>query len=1226
MLNINSPKTRTLLPRALASCAFAAFVGYAGIVIAGAPTISLSQVPMTVAIPAHPQIILALGNSQSMDGTLSGAIMTGAGSLSSSYSALNASSSPVNFSYTVGGGFTPPSSLGTVVCSPGPCAAVTSSTPTGTPAMAPYTVTSGSTLIDNSPSRLNVAKAGISAILSAYIPSADFGLMDYSTSGISEYTTWVYQMSQTGGFTFTSTPGANEYVANPCYQVSISLPTSNQVQTDCLNLALYYPLQNITAKPYMIVSASSDDPAINDVLYAPAGYADPVCMVHGGPSPASPFTGYTLAQYETGSVLEGYSSEVNACATETGPTNAGYVPFSTQVMYEERGFGFYTTGESVAVNSTPVVNMTSAGATPTATTVATALSAFSKYLLPETNSTGTSEIKAAATQSPIASLIGSAASYFTTSNPASTNGCLPHRYIVLVTDGLPTMDLAGHSWPPLGSTAASTYPNGYGVTATFNTDGSLATTNDQALTDVIAKLTAAQAAKIDTYIIGLGAGVNPASNPTAAATLTAMAIAGGTGAYFAASSPQDVTNDLNIIITTILKATQSTASAAVNSTGLNTNSVVYQSQFNTSDTYQDWTGNLFAYPVSPVTGAVNMSAPLWSAQTELDTQSPASRIIATWDPVAGKGIPFEWTTGTPSSGIATSTLMGQELETFTADTSGSDVLAYLRGSTAQEQRNSGQFRNRAHRLGDIVDSSPLYVGPPSSFNGAASYVAYAQTNVNRPGVIYVGANDGMLHAFDAITGLERFAYVPRGGYANLIKLVSPYYNATHQFYVNGSPQASDVQFSDNSWHTVLVGVQAQGGNSIYALDVTYPNTLTSEAAVASAVLWEYTDADMGYGFSTPALAPTAAGWVAFVGNGYNSVNEKPVLYAINPQTGATIRKLDLCASLVTDVCNMSASNGLSTVIAINTSGQAFSNANVVYAGDLQGNLWRVDTTNANPSLWTVTVLFQARDSVNGHPQPITTSPIATLNPNYPQALGTMVYFVTGQLLGTPDLTTTQLQTVYGIYDPQTGFTPPLTRGTVPSSPAGAYLSSTGFVEQTVSIPLSNPNALVVTANATSFPTNKGWWVDLTQETGQRGVTDPRMETGGAFTFTTYQPIFNTTTCTENGNSYLYVLNYATGGSFTSPQFDLNGDGTINNTDLVQVPNPTSPSTTISVAASGMSLGSVFAAAPTIRSGLLGSTGGTGSADMLITESSGAIKNVIMAGQLKHRTAWWEIRQ
>ena len=88
------------------------------------------------------------------------------------------------------------------------------------------------------------------------------------------------------------------------------------------------------------------------MLYAPGGYADPICVVYGGPSPASPFPprrpDTRWAQYETGSVLETYTNEVNACAPQTGPTNAGYVPYSTQVMYEERGFGFYTSGESVA--------------------------------------------------------------------------------------------------------------------------------------------------------------------------------------------------------------------------------------------------------------------------------------------------------------------------------------------------------------------------------------------------------------------------------------------------------------------------------------------------------------------------------------------------------------------------------------------------------------------------------------------------------------------------------------------------------------------------------------------------------------------------------------------------------------------------------------------------------------------------------------------------------------
>jgi type IV pilus assembly protein PilY1 len=675
-----------------------------------------------------------------------------------------------------------------------------------------------------------------------------------------------------------------------------------------------------------------------------------------------------------------------------------------------------------------------------------------------------------------------------------------------------------------------------------------------------------------------------------------------------------VTADLQTIITKILAATQSTASAAVNSTGLNTNSVVYQSQFTTSDLYQDWTGNLYAFPINATTGVVNTTpaSALWSAQTQLDGQDWATgRLIATWDPVASAGTPFQWNTGTPTTGIASSTTLGTELQTFTPDTSGQDMLQFLRGSNAKEIRNGGQFRNRTHKLGDIVSSDPLYIGAPSSNNQTASYVGFAQTYKNRPPMIYVGANDGMLHAFNATTGNEVFAYIPRGVYANLALLANPYYNAVHQFYVNGSPQASDVQFSDNTWHTLLVGTESQGGGSVYAIDVTNPAAITAESVLASDVLWDFTDADMGLGFSTPALTNTADGWQVFVGNGYNSRNQKPFLYVINPKTGATTIKIDLCAAVPT-ACNLAASNGLSSVIAVNSSGQLTQNSNLVYAGDLQGNLWRINISNANPTLWTVSVMFQARDASN-HVQPITTSPAATLNPRYPAVLGTMVYFVTGQLLGTPDLASTQVQTIYGIFDPAAGYGTPLLR------------TSAALENEPLSYAFSNSAAYIVTGSALTIPTQEGWFVDLNlpacggcvpaqlAHTGERGVTDPRIESGGALVLTTYQP--NSNVCTAGGNSYLYVLNYA-GGSFTSPQFDINNSGTITSADTA------TNSTGSTVFPVGMGLGDVFAAAPTIRTANMTTAG----AVKLITRSDGTIQTVVEKGNSKSRTAWWEVHQ
>jgi type IV pilus assembly protein PilY1 len=197
--------------------------------VATAPTVPISQVPMTVEIPAHPQILLAVGNSESMDGTLTGAILTGAGDVGANYSALYNSSSPVNF--TIPTGFTPPLNA-------------------GSSGVAPYTVTTSGVQYDNSASRLNVAKAGITSILNNYIADADFALMDYATSGYNSWATWVYQMSPAGGFQFTNvaTPPANdELVPNPCYGVNITVPYANTVSKDCAALNTFYLSQNITA-------------------------------------------------------------------------------------------------------------------------------------------------------------------------------------------------------------------------------------------------------------------------------------------------------------------------------------------------------------------------------------------------------------------------------------------------------------------------------------------------------------------------------------------------------------------------------------------------------------------------------------------------------------------------------------------------------------------------------------------------------------------------------------------------------------------------------------------------------------------------------------------------------------------------------------------------------------------------------------------------------------------
>ena len=1217
------------------------------------PTIPISQVPLSIAIPQHPQVLFAVGNSQSMDGDLSGAIMTGSGSLSSALSSLANSSSPVN--YTVPSGFTPPAQ------------AANSS------GLAPYTVNQSGVLVDNGASRLNVAKAGIQAILQSYMGSTDFALEDYSTSGTSLYTTWVYYMSPTGsGFNFTNTlptngytsyaayllalaqnplpsPAPTRWIINPCYKYGSA---SSSVKSYCGSIAGLYGSTTLSGSQYMQIGASSDDYNINDVLYA--GGQTGLFVSYNGPNPASPYPpNFSLSNYNSGSIFVSYNTTTpNNGSFGTSPTNAGYVPYSPQVMYAQRGFGYYVSSVS-AGSGNVIVPLTSAGKNPTSSSVSTAIAKFSPLLLPETNNSSSSEIKALAYQSPMAGLLAKAKTYMQ-SLGASSSSCPPKQYVVLLTDGLPTMDLGGNNWPPLGSASAQ----GYGVTAAFNADGSLNTnplmTNDQALLDAVSQIAALKSAGIKTYVVGLGAGVNPSVNPAAAQALTAMAIAGGTAQYFPAKSPDSLVTQLTVILNQVQAGNLSTASAAVNSTGLNTGSVVYEASYNT-----DWTGDLRAFPIAS-NGSINTSpaSAQWSAQAQLDATNPTSRIIATWNPSlnggAGAGSPFEW----GSTGVLSAASIAPSQQTLLqpSDSMGSARLNYLRGDKSQEQSNGGSFRNRTHILGDIVDSNPIYVGAPAGpyANGAgysstfnSSYQTFESTYTNRRPVIYVGANDGMLHAFDPTTGNELFAFVPNGVFSNLINLTNPLYS--HQFYVDGSPQAGDVQFADGSWHTLLVGGENAGGQTVYALDVTNPAALTSEAALASAVRWEFSDADMGYSYSTPAIAltcvPVTSGaqspcsntsssnqqgmFMTFFGNGYDSSSSHAILYAVNAQTGAQIAKIDLCAQ-VTGACSSSLPDGLSSVVAANSDGILGAPVDHVFAGDLQGNLWSINVSNPSPSKWTVRLLFKATDP-SGNPQSITTAPGVTLNPNYPNQLGLMVNFGTGQLLASADLGSTQTQSFYGVWDRPTTLTPVL-------SPSNTTFNRSNLQQQTLTTLSAATTGLpqdvrTVTNNCvyyslpsgylpsgctqlTNPPTQAqvGWYMDL-PATGERVVTDPRVENGGVV-FTTNAPSSaSSTQCTIGFTSFLMDVNYVNGGSFSQPELDINGDYQINSGDQVTVGGKTYNPV-------GLGMGSVYSAAPTIISANLGAA----HAVKLVTRSDQTIKSVQERGGGLTRVGWWQIIQ
>lgn len=1147
--------------RRLIFCGLACMLGLPSPYSEAAPTTTLSDSPLVLATPTHPQVLLLLNNSQSMDGNLSGAIMTGA---------LG--------TYTIPAGFTPP-----------------------VDGSANYTVTKGGLKQDNSDSRMNVAKASIKQILNDYASSNDFGLMTLTTSGTpARYNTWVYYMSSpTGGFTFTNIEDATNGTTypNPCY----SPIAANINSADCTALAGHYGMSASTLASYKFMVAagpsngtsttpgSSDDPHVNDVLYA--GSLPSVLVSYSGPSPSNPYTGYTLAQYNAGGVFEGYAKTTpNIGRFGTSPTNAGFVPYSPEVLYVKRGFGYYNA----------VANTTGTLRVPVAPDSPTRQATFATLLAPETDSTSSGEIKSNAVNAATAGMLSSAYNYYTGTPPAApgvsaispppnnkNNKCDTKKYVVLITDGLPTWDLNGKAWPPLGSLAAT----GYGVTATVTNDV-LTATNNQAVNDTLAKIKALKDEGILTYVIGMGAAVDDPKS-VAAATLSAMAIAGGTSKYFPATSPADVSNDMIVILEQIKAANTTTTSAGVNSSSINTLSAIYQATFNSQDTNKDWTGDLQKFSVTG--GVINLKKAAWSAQAVLDTlnwdtgSGDTARRIVTYDPASLAGVPFRWPVTTPASpaGTVIGATQAALLQTSSSDTLGQSRLNYLRGDKSNEQGSSppGTFRTRTHLLGDIEDSTPLYVGAPSALYQDGSYQSFQAANNKRDPMLYVGANDGMLHAFCASTtgtctaGVERFAFIPNGVFSRLINLTQPAYNAAHKFYVNGSPVVADVQFkvADTNWHTLLLGGLNNGGNSVYALDITTPPTSSdTEASIAKKVRWEFTDADLGRTYSRPTTARIKTGsgssattqFVAIFGSGYNNADGKPYLYVVNAETGALIQKVDLCGAS-TKYCDSAKANGLSSPVAVSPDGSGL--VTMVYAGDLQGNLWRIDLPATGT--WSGTQVFKAMDG-SGNPQPITTMPVITLHPNAPQMAGNLILFGTGRFLGAPDIADTSQQSVYGIWD-NSWSTAPIRSDLV---------AQTITQVKTAKTLVNGTNQIrVISSKPIDWKTMKGWYIDL-PNSGERAVTDAILD-ASRLIFTTYKPFVPTDdTCTGDGQSWLMLVDYATGGAPSKAMFDLFGNKTypkIDTTDGSDAGNGTGSNDKVPV---GILLGNFYVATPTLVNG------------------------------------------
>ena len=674
----------------------------------------------------------------------------------------------------------------------------------------------------------------------------------------------------------------------------------------------------------------------------------------------------------------------------------------------------------------------------------------------------------------------------------------------------------------------------------------------------------------------------------------------GRGQFLSAANPIQLVNAMQEIFDDIASATGTATAVAFNTQEIESGTLVFRASFNTKTNE----GDLVAQQLN-ADGTIDPTI-VWSAAEQLDSKinsSSDSRVIVTYKnngDATSTGIPFQWaelnTTqqgllDTPQpTGVAAST-----------NTFGDERLAYLRGQYQNEgsNGNNGEFRERADvggKLGDIVHSTPVFVGKPQFLNRSGGaypttslYADFVAAKANRPEVTYVGANDGLLHAFNTSDGSELFAYVPDILMKDLSELTDP--NYAHRFYVDLSPAINDVYFTPTrgtnagalSWNTVLVGGLGAGGKGYYALNVTNPADLDTEAEAKNNVMWEFSEADdggvgnsdLGFTFSQPIITMSnlddGSGnkvWVAIFGNGYNSTSADgdSALYILRLDGG-----LDGVWTPNVDFFKVSTGygkaesadthtpNGIGGVRAVDINSDG--TVDYVYAGDLQGNLYRFDLTSSIATNWTNApkLLFTARYKAgDAFPrdivQPITTSPVVVEHPDNPGEL--IVITATGSWMTTDDATNTEIQSIYGIWDDMSN-NPTVSMSSTSNQLVEQVFTNYSTLEDGYTVRSLTNNAVNWKNTGNAANKVKGWYIDLdvpaagggvVEYPGERAVRNLQLRGGVLFVNTVIPK--DTAACSTGVGGFELGFNPITGGSGSDVIFDINADNSFSESDNI----------------------------------------------------------------------------
>lgn len=595
----------------------------------------------------------------------------------------------------------------------------------------------------------------------------------------------------------------------------------------------------------------------------------------------------------------------------------------------------------------------------------------------------------------------------------------------------------------------------------------------------------------------------------------------GHGTYFSARNPESLVNGLTAALGSIESSSGSGAAAATsNLEPISGDNAIYIASYRTIY----WDGELAAQSIDIGTGEISTTV-TWKAAGLLDGKIASdgksdTRQIYTSSAKALIDFLFSNLSATQKAYFNNSQLSQYQDwgATAIADGTQEQLVKYIRGQNRYENQDrlpeygtySRLYRDRSSTLGDIVHSQPVYVkGPQYSF-GDSGYADFKKAQGGRTPTVYVAANDGMLHAFDASTGLENWAYVPPMIMPSLWRLADENYSTNHRYFVDGPLTVSDIQ-DGGTWKTILVGALGKGGRGYFALDITDP--------AKPSYLWTY-DADnnpnMGYSFGPAAITKVDGTWAVLLPSGYNNIPESGKytsadgvgrLFVVNAATGSLIKEISTGIGSSINPSGLGKINPKIDLFDIDNS------ALLAYGGDLYGNLWRFDLIKGTAS----TVIKLGSD------QPITAAPeIANASGQ------TVLYFGTGRYLSQEDLTIDKQQAIYGIKDDGIN-----------------EVKTSSLVEQTIS-------GSTISANPVNWQIDGGWFVNLPDDK-ERISLEAKLVMG---TLVFASTIPEASECQPGGRGNLFLIDYLTGGSIDGAQAIYNYVSPIVGFSLVKLPDGT----------------------------------------------------------------------